>query len=532
MLVLSKGQTADFKFVFTDYNGSIYDPGNIATPVDVVVYILRGDTGAGPVIDGPYSLLKQNANVNDNKIVRTGTGEYVFTYKVPNNLYEYTYTIVASTVSETQNINATVTFQVKADASLVSPVTIVSPKSSVINYRPTYQQLNRKNTSTILLIGHANNLNLNHPVKINSIQHAVDLLGADTSSPLLRGVFDAYSCGARDIIICASAPMSEYVEAYSNRNIQSEVYSINDATPSSKTFYERYYERLSTTYSNIIDLDFVDIIVPLETSIMNTGSVDFVTQLAEYCSDFHNNTGFVQMGIIGSRSDGVKASDIDVLEQKTIFTNKFTVINSSTGQIVSDIGRYVVPIYGELVFQHPQIKISYTSTAAAAVAGMIAANQEARGLIRSRIPGAMSMFGNDLTYAHYERLESLGINTIYRGRKTRRAVPFEIYLTNEYTMAHTESVFKKLFQMRLVAAVVSEVKAIALSRFDILSYDSIIDEVKSYLNTLKKSGNVLDFSVKARFSDTVKGVLIFDIELISYFAIKKINFSLAAGPGA
>jgi len=532
MLVLAKGQTAQFKFVFTDYDGSIYDPGNLSTPVDVVVYILRGDSGAGPIIDGPYSLLRQNANTNNNRIVRTGVGEYLFNYTVPSNLYEYTYTAIATTSSITQNINATVTFQVKAAAGTVSPVTIVSPKSSVINYRPTYQQLNRKNTSTVLLIGHADNLQLNYPVKINSIQHAVDLLGADTYSPLLRGVFDAYSCGARDIIICAAAPMSEYVETYTNRNIQSQVYSINDATPSSKTFYQRYFDRLAVTYSNIIDLDFVDIIVPLETSIIKTGDVDFITQLANYCSDFHNNTGFVQIGVIGSRSDGVKSSDIDILEQKSLFTNKFTIYNSTTNQVLSDIGRYVIPVYGELVFQHPQIKISYTSSAAASVAGMIAANQQPKGLIRARIPGAMSMYGNDLSYADYERLETLGINTIYRGRKTRRAVPFEVYLTNEYTMAHNQSVFKKLFQMRLVASVVSEIKSIAVSRFDILSYDTIIDEVKSYLDSLKKTGNILDFSVKARFSDNVKGVLIFDIELISYFAIKKINFSLAAGPGA
>ncbi len=60
MIVLSKGQTAQFKFIFTDYDGSIYDPANLSTPVDVVVYVLRGDTGSGPVIDGPFSLLLDN----------------------------------------------------------------------------------------------------------------------------------------------------------------------------------------------------------------------------------------------------------------------------------------------------------------------------------------------------------------------------------------------------------------------------------------------------------------------------------------
>jgi len=155
MIVLSKGQTAQFKFIFTDYDGSIYDPANLSTPVDVVVYVLRGDTGSGPVIDGPFSLLLDNGNENDNSIVRSAVGEYTFTYKVPENLYEYVYTIIARTSSTAQNINATATFQVKNSVTSVSSVTITSPKSSVVNYKPTYQQLDRRNTSTILLLGHA-----------------------------------------------------------------------------------------------------------------------------------------------------------------------------------------------------------------------------------------------------------------------------------------------------------------------------------------------------------------------------------------
>ena len=86
--------------------------------------------------------------------------------------------------------------------------------------------------------------------------------------------------------------------------------------------------------------------------------------------------------------------------------------------------------------------------------------------------------------------------------------------------------------MRLVAAVVSEIKGIAASGHDLLAFDSIIDDTKKYLQYLKTNKAILDYSFNARFSDTTKEKLIFDIELISYFAIKKINFSLAAGPGA
>jgi len=530
MLVLSKGQTAQFRFIFTDFDGTIYDPASSATPVDVSIYVLRGESGEGAVIDGPYLYLSQDPEATGNRIEKVTNGEYIFHYTVPDNLYEYNYTVLARTNSAVKNINVASVFQVKASTSTLSPATIVAPKSSVISYRPTYQQLNTRNTSTLLLIGHADGIDLNFPVRIDSIQQAVNLLQADLNSPLLRGVLDAYSCGARDIMICASAPMTEYVDSYEGRFISTTVFNRDQATPSSQTFYEKYYERLQQTYADIIDLDFVDIIVPLETSIINTGTVDFVTQLATYCSNFHNNTGNVQVGIIGSRTNGITASDIDIIEQNPIFTDKFTIYNNQTGQISSDKGRYVVPIYGEMVFQHPQIKLSYVSNAAAAVAGMVSAAPVSRALVRARIPGAMSLFGNDLTQAEYLRLENLGINTLYRGKKTRRAVPFEVYLTNEYTMAGEGSAFTKLAQMRLVSLVVSEIKAV--SHFDIMAFDQIVSETKEFLESLKTSLAINDYSFNVQISETQRGVFIFEIALLSALGLKRVDFSLAAGPGA
>lgn len=530
MLILSKGQTAQFKFLFIDIDGTIYDPIDSATPSDVIVYVLRGESAGGPLISGPYSYFNQDPEETGNRIERLSSGEYIFHYTVPEGLYEYKYSVVARTVNNVQTISVAAPFQVKASTSTLSPTSIVTPKSTVINYNPTYQQLNKNNTSTVLLIGHADGIQLNYPVKVNSIQHAINLLNGDINSPLLRGVLDAYSCGARDIMICASAPMIEYVEKYENRLLSTNLFTINDATPSSLNFYERYYDRLQETYDSILSLDFIDIIVPLETSIINTGDVDFTTQLASYCALFHNITNNVQMGIIGSRSNGIKSTDIDILEANEIFTNKYTTY--LYGNVSSDMGRYVVPIYGELVFQHPQIKLSYTSTAAAAFAGMLASTPLNKSIIRTRIPGAMSLYGSDLTFAEYERLEKIGINTLYRGKKTRRAVPYETYITNEYTMANPKSTLLKAAQMRLVAVVVSEIKGICLSNFDIINYDRIISETKLFLLNLKKSNVIIDFSLDVDTSEMNTGKIIFEVELLSALGLKRVNFSLAAGPGA
>ena len=185
-----------------------------------------------------------------------------------------------------------------------------------------------------------------------------------------------------------------------------------------------------------------------------------------------------------------------------------------------------------MVFQHPQIKISYVSNAAAAFAGMASSTAVNKGLIRARVPGAMSLFGNDLTQSEFQRLENIGINTLYRGAKTRRAVPFEVYLTNEYTMANSGSTFSKLAQMRLVSLVVSEIRGIALSHFDIMAFDQIVSETRSFLESLKRNSVVNDYSFNVHVSETQRGVFIFEIELLSALGLKKIDFSLAAGPGA
>lgn len=116
--------------------------------------------------------------------------------------------------------------------------------------------------------------------------------------------------------------------------------------------------------------------------------------------------------------------------------------------------------------------------------------------------------------------------------KTRRAVPFETYMTNEYTLANSNSVFSKTSQMRLVSSVVSEIKGIALSNFDIINYDRIISDTKMFLMELKNNNIIVDFSLGINTDEVSIGRLIFDIELISALGLKKVNFNLAAGPGA
>lgn len=531
MILAYRNQFIESSFVFVS-EGQIYDPTEFATPVDIFFYITRGDYGVGPVIDGPFSYLRNNSGEEDRfTITKTGNGQFVFRYRVPKSIHEGGYTIIAQTSNDFGQMVVTSPFQVRGEPVTLNPVVISNAGSSSITYKPTYEDLNRNNTDTLLLIGHADGIALNNPLKIRTIQEAVDALGADISSPLMRAVFDAYSSGARDIFILATAPMSEYVERYQDRLQSTILFDLDSATPSSYTFYQKYFERLATTYEIIKELDYIDIIVPLETSIIKTGGVDFVTQLANYLSDFHDETGFVQLGVIGSRSGGISSSDIIDIKENSVLVNKFTQF-SSDGEIISDKGRYVIPVYGEAVFQHEQLKTPYSGSVAAAYAGLLAAHPLNLSIIRTRIPGVSSLFGNNLTQADINQLESIGINTIYRGKKTRRFIPFEVYATNEYTMASRKSTLYKAAQMRLVSNIISRVRDMANQYVGKMSYEKLVESVKAMLSDMRSKRIIVDYALNVEIDPIEKGKLIFYIQLRSALGLKKVDFAISAGPEA
>jgi len=531
VLVVKKNQKLKIKFLFVD-SGEVYDPTLLATPIDVTVSVVRGDNRFSAIIRNPISYLYTNATPDPNVYIeRTVNSEFIFNYTVPQGMYPGMYTAVAKTINGNSEIIIESKFEVKEEEYEPLPTVPMGNKSSVITYKPSYEDINFSNMESLLLIGHADGLELNSPIKIRSVQHAVELLNADIKSPVLRGVFDAYDSGAKNIFICAAAPMTEYVDDIDKRLISSTYIDYASATPISKTFYERYYERLSVTYSVLSVLDFIDVIVPLEVSIIKTGGVDFVSQLANYCDLFHNETGYVQIGVIGSRTNGITSADIDEIENNDSLSNKFTVYNIS-GNIVSDAGRYVVPVYGEALFSHAQLDTTYINSVSAAVAGLIVSNPLNIGLVRKRIPGAMSVYGTNLNSSEMNRLDALGINTIYRGNKARRAQPFQVYLTNDYTMSNINSIFSKLPQMRLASYLSSSVKGFGYDSIGKFGYDKVIDNTRQILKQLQKEGTIVDFEFNAKPSSSEAGVILLYINIISSLGLKKINLSLAAGPGA
>jgi hypothetical protein len=453
-------------------------------------------------------------------------GNYFISSVPANNKFSITTSVSLSNLEQLTTGRYSVINTNGVSKDLTGPTT-----GATISKRPIFDSLEEYyNTNSVLLMGHSDGVELNQIIRINSIQEATNLLGANTSSPLLRGIHDAFSCGSKSIFIMAVAPMSEYIDDISQRLTDMPIF-FSAETNSNLNFYEKYYERLAVSYDIAKGLDFIDIIVPLEVSMINTGSVDFIAQLALHCYSFNDTTGYVQIGIIGSKNNGTKDTDIQLLEQNTRLVNKFTTYSIS-GEIESDIGRYVVPVYGELTFNHIGFGKSYTSSAAAAFAGMMSSTPVYNGMIRKRIPGAYSVYGSNLSADSLARLDNLGVNTVYRTRKALRGNPYEVNISNDYTLANKNSSFTKAPQMRLVAMVITEIKAIANDGLGKNAEEKVISQVKSMLDMLVATRAIKDYKLQSYGSKTERGTLIFEINLVSSLGLKNINFSIITGPGA
>ena len=551
MIVLSPGQTGTFEFIFSQ-NNTFYDPTDGATPSDVLVSVYRGDAGSGSVIDGPYSYLFQDATPSGNYIEKTvdntvyygnfgdtpgqnifsvNATKFSFYYSIPENLFPGNYSVVATTYANASVIQYIAQFQVPQSTALISSQYASGQRDITQSFVPAYERLDQYKTNSVLLIGHADGITLNNIIRISSIQEAIDLLKANTDSPLLRGVFDAYAAGARDIYICAAAPMSEYIEGVTTRNTAQPFYSMNDATPVNYNFYQRYWSRLEVTYNVIKDYDYIDIVVPLETSILNTGSIDFVTQLGMYCQDFHDKSGMIQIGVIGSRSNGISEEDIKTLEAKNIFQNKYTMFDSQN-QIIGDMGRFIVPVYGELIINHNFLNRTYVASGAATVAGMISSNPVNQSLIRKRMPSVFGLSGISLNQSQVDRLDNIGVNTFTRNSRTRRGNTYQIYLTNDNTMAHSTSNYRKLPQIRLCAMLINEIRALSNNNISKFSSQKAVEDVRQLLSFLKTNNIISDYTFEAYSDQEIKGKLYFEISVISSLGLKKLSFSISSGKAA
>jgi hypothetical protein len=188
-------------------------------------------------------------------------------------------------------------------------------------------------------------------------------------------------------------------------------------------------------------------------------------------------------------------------------------------------------IYGEIILSHKQLQVSYSSSTAAAVAGMISSTRIDRGLTKARIPAAFSIYGADLNAAQVKRLQDIGINTIVRGQRSRRAAIFDISLSSDYTKSISES-YKDCSNVRLVSLVIREIQSLGNLAVGKFGYEKVISYVEEFLSALQSSKVIVDYSMNASVNKPDKGTLYFNISITSSRTLRQISFNVATGKGA
>lgn len=528
MLVVAPNQFIEVPFTYKS-GYEFVDPES-----NITLFLRRGSAGVGPVILGPYifdiSLATASTPVetqyfNETDYVqRVSEGSFVAKIKVPQKIFDGVYVIeMTSTLDgavniKEHNINIKETVQFsETDYSMFG-------KSLSVNSKSIYKPIDNFDTNNVLLIGHTDAIEPYGIKKITSIQEAVNVLRADVNSPLLRGVFDAYSCGARDIYIMSAGYMNEYEPNVEERNIAKFKDSVNDTF----TFYQLYYDALTICYNLLQEYDFIDFVVPLEASMINTGTVNFAKQLANFCNKVQENTGEVVIGVLGSRNLGVTAGSVQEILEKDFYIESEV---DSNGFIVKDTGKYLIMIYGEAVFSHKQMQVSYSSSLAAAVAGMLSSTQVNFGISNQRVASAVSGYGADLNTAQIKSLNDIGINCIAKGSRSRRfAGPYDVYISGDFTQSISES-FKDSSNVRLAAMVISEVQAIGRNSLGKFGYSKINSKVEALLNFLKVNDIIRNYSLDIFADKKEKGKLYFNITLVSSRTLREISFNVASGRG-
>lgn len=457
-------------------------------------------------------------------IERLSQGSYKLRYRLPEGLYKGNYTIQISTIAD--SITSLKEYYIQClNPNNVEEEFSYNDKKISISNRSKYVEINNLSTNSVLLIGHTDALQEFEIYRPASIQDAINTLRADFDSPLLRGVFDCYSSGARDIYIMSCGSMSEYVSDVSKRN--EKIFADNSATPNTYSFYELYGAKLSFCYEILLDYEFIDIIVPLETSFIFNGGVNFVKQLAEHCHQVQINTGEVQMGIIGSRSFQSRENDILEIENAD-FEIPYSI--TSSGEITKDSGKYIILIYGESVFNHKQINRSYTSSMASAYAGSLSSNRIDYGMAKKRIEPCLTIFGNEINSAQMKRLENKKVNTIFSGHRARKGLIYDVRVTGDLTQSISEN-YSDSSNVRLVGMIIAEVQFMGQNAIGKFANDHLVKSVDDFLQQLKINDIIRDYTLDAYADRIEKGKLYFTIAITSVRTLRSISFNVATGRG-
>ena len=421
--------------------------------------------------------------------------------------------------------------------SLLSKPTLVG----IMQESPQYRTLSIGQTDSILLVGHADAELMYEPYRVTNIRTAVNFLAADTKSPLLRGLLEAYNAGCKDIWIYPAAPMSEYVDPGTDRftanfasgvslglapNLTNGVLTYLNLSSNTTTFsdqgtynfYQKWYERLYHAYARLLTWDFPDYIVPIEAAFYYTGNVDFATQLVNYCANAFATTGSITLGVLGTRITNFTLTDITAMTQDTRL--------SSFG----DNGKFLTVVVGEGLVTHSQMSTTYPASLAVQVASLMATASLGRSIAGLKLPGVSSLIGNDLPDDQIQALSLAKFNPVTRTQRGKRGLAFEARLVTDNTMASTGSDYWSLAQMRITSQIINTIRGIGYKFIGEIAYETFKTAVQSYMQSLKAQKLIVDYMLKIEMLNLGSKANV-TIGITPITGIRNIYFSTMVGPG-
>lgn len=366
---------------------------------------------------------------------------------------------------------------------------------------PIFTGMGSGATDRLFLIGHADGLILNEPYQVSSMNDALSAMNNDASSPLVRGLLEAFYAGARDVWVVAAAPMSEYVPHV-------------ERDGDSDQFYYDYAARLADTYEQLKMWDIAQITVPLEAPF-NSGA-DFLTPLSNYCAEALDLSGEVHLGILGTRGS---------------LTSDYVDLMATDPRLDQGVnGKYVSIFAGDASFNFNEINDIYNSSIAASTAAQLATLPMDRSITGKAVKNAYSMSGNQLTKAQISKLAEAGINTATPNSRGRRGVPFQAVYNSDNTLSPEGSDYWSLNTVTLVMAISSEVRSMGKRRLGTIGFGLFKQEVESYLISLTQSDLIRGYSLSiSRDYDNIYKVLV-DLVIRPYFGVREIHVPIYVGP--
>lgn len=493
---IAPGEEITFLIKVRDEDGVFYDPDSLT------LYITRF---VNDILYGPVSY-------ETGEVTRITTGLYSFSFITSGYTLPAVYTLKSVAVTgETTRYDYDYFELIEplpAKSALLDPPRLYGRIRETYNYGTMGAGL----TDHICLVGHSDGININDPIHVTNMKEVVRMLNGDSASPLLRALLEAYNSGARDITLVAAAPMSEYLPNIADRDTPFDEWG-------DKTFYEKYYDRLTDTYETLSGFDNYDLIVPVEAVFADCGDTDFLSQLADYCVNTFTETANPVIGLLGTRSNSTTDDFIETLLADTRLESDDWLTK----------GKFVSVIAGEGAIANPQMTSAYNASLAVTAAATLATQDYGLGLTYRRLKEVTTLVGRDLTDEEAKLLAQKRINPAIRTKSGKRGSTNNVVIATDNTASPEGSDYWSIATIRLVSQLIKDIKRMSNIRIGKLGISQLRSDIDTYLKGMVQSKYIQAYQFELYRSDTVYGKAVIEVSITPYLQVREVTFQTLVG---